>query len=410
MAQWKQVSTVKTLFRTLASNVGINLLTQVATLLFIPLLSHVYDLESYGRLTVFLTLSALLGVFAGYRLDVAALSAESQEETHRLLSMSVSLAAGVSAVFLAFELIPGLRGMGVTLALAVPLAAVVQAATCWLIQTSRITLIAVGRLLGALVMGSVQLLLGHLQIKDGLLWGLLAGLAVNALFLLTLWRPTFQRFSLRTTLWDYRAFGVTSAVAAAVNALTLQAPQVLLASLFGPAAAGAYAIAQRLTTFPVTLLAQPLSQSYTGKLSTALRLKRPMAPVFQQYAGVALGLGVVLALGISVAAPLVLHHFLSSDWRRAEEFLWPSAALLIPTLLMGSVGLSLNLMQRTTAQFRWDVARLIAVGAVFALAAILGLPASLTVWLFVGVLVVFAAVYMGLVLNGSANRRTGDAA
>lgn len=386
-------------FQNIAGNVGLNLLAQGLTLLFVPLLSQVYDLSSYGRFATFLAVSSLVAVFAGYRLDVAALSAAGEEEAHRLLSISVMLSILVAFALLLLSLLPALRGLGTALALAAPLTALIQAASSGLIRAQRIGPIAVGRLLNTVVMGGAQLAFGRLHVEHGLILGFLAGATANALYLLTVWRPGVQRFSLWSVLRMYRAFGVTSALAAAVNALTLQAPQLVLANLFSPAAAGAFAIAQRLTVFPVTLIAQPLSQAYAGRVSTALREGRPVAPLFIRYTQAALALGVALALSIAEVAPWLLRHVISADWQNAQVFIPASAAMLLPTLLLGSVGLTLNLLRRTGTQLRWDVARLLAVATTFALASVLGISAPLAVWAFVGVLVMFAGGYAGLVLG-----------
>lgn len=396
-----------TLLRLVLGNVGLNLIAQLLTLGFIPLLSRVYDLGSYGRYAVFLGTLTLIAVFAGYRLDVAALSVRTDAEAHRLLSISVLLSCGVALAVPLLGLLPPLSGLGVLLALATPLTVMVQAATGWLVRSQRLPPIAVGRLVGTLVTGGSQLWLGHIGLAQGLLVGFVLGTAANALALTVFWRPTLERFSLRQVLGEHRAYGVTSALAAAVNTLTLQAPQFILGSFYGPATTGAFAIAQRLTVFPVTLLAQPLSQAYSGRASASIREGNGIGEQFRPFFLLAALTALLLAAGIVLVSPWALSHLLSARWSSARAFLPVSAAMLLPTLVMGTVGSSLNLLRKTALQFGWEVTRLAGVGLVVGLTVTTGQGATTFLWAFLLVLVAWAGLYAALVLTPERSTRAG---
>lgn len=394
----QKLNNIILVIRRITGNIGLNLISQVLTLLFIPILSHTYRLEDYGSFAIFLGTSALIAIFAGYRLDIAALSVDSDVYAHKLLSISIVFSCCIS-VFLPFlNFIHVLAGLGGLLAIVTPITIFNQSAASWLIRSENIIHISVGRFVNTLITGIAQIYCGYNHINNGLIIGFVLGAAANSLYFMFIWRPTIQRFSVKTILVDNKAFGVTSAVAAAVNTMTLQAPQFIFGIYFGSAVTGAFAISQRLTTFPISLLAQPLSQAYSGRISVALRLGKSITQEFKRYFLTVCAVGIALATGIVLVSPWVLKNLLNPSWSSAQIFLPVSAAMLLPTLIMGTIGTSLNLLRRTTTQLYWEIARLGAVCLVFFVANILNAGANMILWGLFSLLLIATGAYVCLIL------------
>lgn len=152
--------------------------------------------------------------------------------------------------------------------------------------------------------GAAQLGLVGLS-ATGLILGYMLGLVAAAALMI---KPVFtDRFFMRshprrifTEMRRTRKFASVSSVTGLINVIGLQLPLVLCAALFGPAAAGLYAVSQRVLALPANLIGITMGQTFLAEI------RRPEKQVFISRMTLDIYC-LLLALGIAPAIFLFLY-------------------------------------------------------------------------------------------------------
>src|SRR5690606_10164481 len=78
--------------------------------------------------------------------------------------------------------------------------------------------------------------------------------------------------TVRSCLIRYRHFPIYSSWAGLLNTGGAQLPPILFAVLFGPAAAGGYMLAQRVTNIPITVISTAVADAFLPSAVEAQRM------------------------------------------------------------------------------------------------------------------------------------------
>lgn len=166
-------------------------------------------------------------------------------------------------------------------------------------------------------------------------------------------RPSVE--GMRTAAKRYRRFPLFLSWAGIFNAVSVQAPPLLLAHLFHPQLAGFYLLALRAVAIPMTLVAQSTGQVYTAAAVDAQRSGR-LASLTQRVFEQLLGLAAAPMAILAVAAPDTFAVVFGSGWRGAGIF----AQWLVPWMLLVLVAFPLNpltrVLERQSAEMAFQVA------------------------------------------------------
>src|SRR5690606_31132694 len=129
----------------------------------------------------------------------------------------------------------------------------------------------------------------------------------------------------------HRRYPLVLGPAAFVTTAGLQAPALLLASLYGPGVAGFYFMTQKLLGLPVQLLGKSLSQVFLGEgARLAHSAAAALGALFDRIAKRLLLLGLMPAVAIALFGRWGVVFFLGEHWHMAGVFIqW-----LAPTFLM----------------------------------------------------------------------------
>lgn len=260
-------------------------------LLASPLLTRLYNPEQFGLLAVFSGILSILGVNAGLRYQLAIPLPDSEHETNALFMLTLLVTAGVSilaAVPLCLYsveiagmlnvhqlasylyLVPlGIFFIGLYHSLYVLL---MKRKAYVPIAHSKIQQVAIT--LGIQVAGASH---GVIALLAGQVGGHAAG---SAPLLLRLAKSEWKG-GVGVSFADmfrmahrYRRFPKFETWSALFNAAGSQMPSLLLAALFGPAAAGIYALANRVLAAPMQLLGQSISDVFYPRAVEASRYGR----------------------------------------------------------------------------------------------------------------------------------------
>ncbi|WP_366556744.1 lipopolysaccharide biosynthesis protein [Aquibaculum sediminis] len=329
---------------------------QLLVILAAPLLTRLYGPEDFGLLAAFAALMAILAVISNLRYQFAIpLPANDLEAAHvlglclaavlGLALLSLVIVALFAAPVAALLHLPALADYLWLLPLGLLLAGIYEAFMYWAIRERGFPVIARTRLyqglvtvaiqLGGFLLGPLALLLGHVAGNGAGVVGL-GEVAVRKRWSLFrrvrpagLWRAAVR----------YRRFPLFSTWSGAFNTLSTQVPPLLFAALFSPAAAGLYALAQRVLALPMSVVGQAVSDAFFTDAAEARRsgdLSGLVTKIYEKLVQVAMPPALVLVL----AGPQLFALVFGTEWHQAGSF----AQWMAPWLLFQFVTSPLSLL------------------------------------------------------------------
>ena len=385
--------------RRLALLSGGTVIGQAVTLLVSPLLTRLFTPAEFGLLGVFVALCLLPSAIMVLRYELAIPVCRDDAEAARITMASLLVGAVMAALIgLGVLLLHGwLTGRMATPGLetalwllpvsllfwgwSLPLSA-------WSIRRGTFRANAAGKVLQMLAQAVAQLGLGLAGSGAiGLVLGYALGhLARCAYFvrhlgsddraLLRAARPAGMLRSLREH-WRYPLYSSPSAL---LQNAALSLPALLLATLYGPAVAGWFTLAQRLLEAPVLLLSTSASAAYLGELREldAAGIRR----LFLRTAGRFLALG-LLGMGplLLVAPPLFALAF-GEEWRTSGVMVQCLIPAQLARFVVTPITQTLNVYRRQDLHLVSAGINFVALGAGFGLAWYAGLGPVATLLLF----------------------------
>jgi O-antigen/teichoic acid export membrane protein len=266
---------------------------------------------------------------------------------------------------------------------------VFQVLSSWSVRTRTYTYLARRNAAQGLAQTVVQVGLGVLGVKSGLLFGSAVGRGAGSLGLARLVHRTSPGVVRTVSLSGMRAAAVRYRRFPLLSGAGAQVPILLIAGLYGSSVAGWLALANRVTGLPATMVGQAAAQVYLGE--AAARARTDPARVEQLFYKVSTRLllaAAVPAAALVVAGPPLFALVFGSRWENAGVYAQLTALAFALQLVVVPVSQTLNVLERQDLQAVWDVARLVLVcGAVVVVhgvglgdrAAVLGYGATMLV-------------------------------
>lgn len=373
---------------------GGTVIAQAIALLSSPLLTRLYRPEDFGAVAVYGSLLGMLVVVASMRYEVAIPLPRSSGMGFQLLVLSLAatvVLAGLTGVIVAMWGEAVTRGLGAPqlapymwlLPLGLFGGGTYKALSYWAIRTNDYDAIARTKVGQSFGQAAVQIGLGlYAAGPFGLIVGQVTGqtLGVGSLARLA-WRGSRKAFSSVTTrrlhaaARRYRRFPLISAPAAVVNAGGLLLPPVLVAVFYGPVVAGLFALVKRITDVPTRMVGTAAAQAFLGHASglanDPVRLRRLSRDVVLSL----MALGLLPFVLLVLTAPPLFELIFGAAWREAGVFAqWLALPLLLQFATAPCAQL-FNVVGRQDLHLKWNVVRLMLVGAALLGAGLLGFGA-----------------------------------
>ncbi len=264
-------------------------LGQILTVLIAPVLSRIYAPSVFGTTDVFVSMTAIIGVVACLRYELAMMLPEHDEDAAHLLAVSlcsVLMITGISALCVIFSrefLVRLLKAPALSpylwlLPLAVLLRGVFIALNYWNSRTKRFGRLSVTAMAQSAATNSAQLGMGiagqtH---AGGLIGSRMLGQAVSSVGLGWItWRADRRVFSrirwkrALETLKRYRKFPLVSTWSGLLNTLSVQLPTLLLSAFFTQTIVGYYSFGSRMIQLPMILIGNAIGQVFFQRASKA---------------------------------------------------------------------------------------------------------------------------------------------
>jgi O-antigen/teichoic acid export membrane protein len=307
---------------------------QVLTILFAPLLTRLYSPEDFGLVAVYAGLLALIIVISSLCYELAIPLPEEDEEAAHVVVLSLLIVLGTTLLSALAVLffgdaiantlgVPVLAGYLWLLPVGVLLGGAYNVFNYWSVRTKAFTRIAGTRLQQALATLAIQLTAFKLG-GVALLFAQVTGQSVGTA---SLTRPALAKPAFKQIRWSgvkavagrYRRFPVYSTWSGFGNTAGLQLPPLMFAAFFSPAAAGLYALANRVLTLPMSLVGSAIGQVFFSNAAEAYRQGQVGPLVAQLHAKLA-HIGLPPALVLVLIGPDLFALVFGEDWRQAGEF------------------------------------------------------------------------------------------
>lgn len=353
-------------------------LAQLIGLAAMLVLTRLYTPEAFGQFQLYFSLSLVVVIVASLRYDLAILTCQSDSDLAALLALCglVTIAVSLAVAALAFA--------GASLGLppfsdapfliwALPLAALFggffQALSQFIIRQRQFVWTATARVVQTSTFALSAIVVGLLySLPTGLLIADLASRAVagGMLFVVTSKQTLAGRFRLPTQAKltglaaAHRKFALYNAPGALLNLSTAIITPVLIFSVYGEAAAGFYALVDRLMLAPTGVLAATATQVITGEMSASLRENpRNIRPLFRKIVVTGFFLSLPAAITLSWFGEQLFVFFLGETWRQSGELASIMAPMLVGIATLTPVTNTLVLLERTRLQLFWEVGLLV---------------------------------------------------
>ncbi len=251
-----------------------NVLSQIIVLAAAPILSRLYEPEAFGIVVFFIAIYAVLQPFACLRYEAAIVLAPDDQDALALLKLCVVIAFSVAIILGGLIYFSPIRifiesiGYGfiseylIALPVAVLLIGIVEAMRNYHLRKKhfrRMTISQIAQSTGAVALQCALAIFFSFET-----WGLVAGAMVGMIAALLVLVPVgaeginffggSSQPTLRHVGWVYRRNALYLPWGGLFDAAGLQASGLIVPILLGPAAAGIYAIADRVIKAPAVLL------------------------------------------------------------------------------------------------------------------------------------------------------------
>jgi O-antigen/teichoic acid export membrane protein len=268
--------------------VGGTTVSQAIVILASPLLTRLYGPEAFGLLSLFTSVTAIIGVIVCMRYEMAIMLPESDPEAANLLAGSLlvtCLVSGLSLVFaLNADLIAGIMNapdMAAHLWLVTPavfFSGVFLSLNYWNSRTKHFGRLSIATVASKALATGTQLGAGAAGYATG---GSLIAASVFGQIVATvalagqIWRDDRHIFSrvrkkeIYLGFIRYKKFPLIDTWSALLNTLSWQLPIFLLAFYFSPVVVGWYALGMRMLQFPMSLIGKAISQVFFQRAAEA---------------------------------------------------------------------------------------------------------------------------------------------
>jgi O-antigen/teichoic acid export membrane protein len=265
-------------------------IAQVLSIIASPILTRLYGPDTFGLSTLFISITAVIGVVACMRYEFSIMLPKKDEEAANLLSLSIFFAVVVSVLTIPAFWFGGpiiLRwlnapGLGPYLWLVAPMvfiSGVFTALNYWNSRTRRFGRLSLANVGNSVAATAIKLGAGFAgyTTAGSLIFGGFVGAAAASLVLgLQIWRDD-RRMLLKSMSWHdmtaglrrYSRFPIFDTWSALLGTVAWQLPVFLLSSFFSKTVVGYYGLGMIVLQLPMSLIGSSVAQVFFQKAAEA---------------------------------------------------------------------------------------------------------------------------------------------
>lgn len=370
---------------------------QLITLGVSPILTRLFEAETFGILAVYTAVLGVTTAVGSLRLEQAIGLPRGKQTGFNVLVLAVLASLVTSAIVgvivlaapqLLFRQEQPIPALVLWLfPVGVALSSLYQALSVWALRLRAFRPIAATKVTQAATAAAVQIAAGLLRWGPvGLVAGTMLGQSAGIGTLIarsirgkSLRRP--RRRELGAALRRYRDFPLLATPAALLNALAFQIPVLLIAPLFGAAAVGQYFLATRIALAPLTLIGGSIGQVFYAD-AVAIGRSRPSAllRLVLSTSAKSFLIGIIPGVAIFAFSPVLFPFVFGDDWAIAGTMSQALAIMLVANFAMSPVTQIFLLIERQWLSIGINAVRLIVAVAAISVPAAMGLSVEITVF------------------------------
>lgn len=286
------LETIKTRIKSLSGDkrsvlalVGGTTLAQALSFLFSPIQTRLFSPEVFGELSVFTSITGIVGVIICLRYELAIVLPKDDDEGFALLKLSwlfAAIVAGASLIVFGFWgtqiytrfNAPALARYWYYVPITLMLTGIIQAANYWLTRRRQFTVLSYNKVLPVLAVNLVSIGLGFAGNRElgARLFSTLVGSIVNIAVLAWVLVPDMrakreQHYRKTELIGKYKNFLVYDIWGALINNLSWMIVPILMNSYYGSYSAGQYSIGLRVIQIPASIIGASIYQVFLKNAS-----------------------------------------------------------------------------------------------------------------------------------------------
>lgn len=360
----------KATFKAVSILAGGTILSQLITLIFLPILTRLYSPDNFSLLAVFIAITSIVSSIGNFRFEMAIPLPETKEEGFNLLFISIALCTIVSllslASLLSFKfLLPVLffKHLIIEFIYLIPIAIWMTCTSLslqyWLVRNKRFSIVSQSKISRSLSGSIIQVSLGLIgKLNIGLIYGniIIHGAGVVRQFsnVFKNDRHLYRKVninSLKDTFNNYKNFSMYSSMGTFVNNLGGQLPILVIATYAIGAEAGFLMLATRVISAPIGLIGNSVGQVYISNAANEHRKGRLGALTVANLIGLSkIGVGPIILL--ASIAPISFSIVFGNDWQRAGEIVRWMTPWIIMQYLTSPISTALQVLRKENIVFK----------------------------------------------------------
>lgn len=263
---------------------------QAISVIFAPFMTRLYGPQAYGLQGTFIAMVGMIGPVAALSYPIAIVLPKNIADARNLVKLSVIVSLIIAAIALMVFTLAGstiltkmgageIASLGILIPIILLFSAWLQIIQQWLIRHKAFKVTARVAVVQSLVTNLAKTAGGFIYPTANMLILLqTGGVALYAMLLGTAAQKNNYKYepddqqqyeSLKVLAHQYRDFPLYRTPQIFINSASQNLPVLMLASLFGPAAAGFYALARTVIGMPATLIAESVGTVFYPQIAEA---------------------------------------------------------------------------------------------------------------------------------------------
>lgn len=314
-------------------------MAQIITLFLLPIVTRLYGPEAYGLMGTFLAIVSIVVPIAGLSYSIAIVLPKEDDEAKVVIKLSLIVTfiiASLSLVFLLLFYKPISTLMQVKeiskylflTPLVILAGGYFEVLKEWMIRKNEYKIVSKVTVYQPIIANSSMIFIGLLypvasvliiisSIKQG----------ISAFLLYLSFKKKYKnfsnvnsKFSLKETAIKYIDFPLYRAPEGFINAIAQSMPIFILATLFGPSAAGFFTLCRSVLTQPISLVGSAVGEVFYPRISKAYNDNEKLTNLLKKVTFV-LGVVGVLPFGVVViTGPWLFELVFGLEWRMGGDF------------------------------------------------------------------------------------------
>lgn len=316
---------------------------QAITMAFSPIITRLYGPESFGILGTFTATLAVVTPIAALTYPIAIVLPKKDDDARSIAKLSFFLALCISLIFATIVLIGeqaiaqllNLEAIAPYLLLipvAMFLSSLQQIMQQWLIRKKQFKVSARIAVSQSLILNIAKTGIGFVHPAGAVL--IVVTTLGNALYALQLWlgakrwsspaeyihQPAKALPSWKKIAHQYRDFPLYRAPQVTINAFSQSLPILMLASFFGPAAAGFYSLSRVTLAMPTALLGKAISDVFYPRIAEAAHANENIFSHIFKATTALMVIGIIPFGLVFLWGPILFELVFGSEWGQAGEY------------------------------------------------------------------------------------------